>query len=160
MDGVLLIGEHGDYADNEIGQKLYPRKELFDKIVDVFRTSNRSVPVFCDKHLSWNFDWALEMDRTAREMGFLLLAGSSIPHCLRPRARSGKRLQSTAVVMNIMDSTVSNSHKQSLNHAPAANAVYDRLPRGKVRKSGASLIKIAGQYSSWKQHLRPLKPLP
>ena len=83
VDAVLLIGEHGDYADNEIGQKLYPRKELFDKIVDVFRTSNRSIPVFSDKHLSWNFDWALEMDRTAREMGFLLLAGSSIPHCLR-----------------------------------------------------------------------------
>src|SRR5262249_17331662 len=54
VDGVLLIGEHGDYPYNAKGQKLYPRYELFQKIVDVFRKSDRSVPVFCDKHLSYD----------------------------------------------------------------------------------------------------------
>ena len=56
VDAVLLIGEHGDYPVNEFGQKQYPRYELFSKIVDVFRRDGRSVPVFNDKHLSWNFD--------------------------------------------------------------------------------------------------------
>jgi hypothetical protein len=37
------------------------------------------VPVFNDKHLSWNWSWAAEMVQTAREMGFPLLAGSSLP---------------------------------------------------------------------------------
>ena len=64
-DAVLLIGEHGDYPWNELGQHLYPRKRLFDAVVEVFRASGRSVPVFCDKHYSWNFDWAREMFDTA-----------------------------------------------------------------------------------------------
>jgi hypothetical protein len=82
-DAVLLIGEHGEYPENEIGQKLYPRKELFDKIVAAFKEHGRAVPVFCDKFLSWNFDWAIEMDRTASDMGFILFSSSSIPLCKR-----------------------------------------------------------------------------
>lgn len=86
VDGVLLIGEHGDYPHNALGQHLYPRKEMFDAVVDVFRASGRSVPVFVDKHLSWNDTWAREMVRTAQDLGFALMAGSSLPYTL-PVAR-------------------------------------------------------------------------
>lgn len=79
VDGVLLIGEHGDYPYNEKGQKQYPRYELFQKIVEVFRKSGRGVPVFCDKHLSYDRTKAREMVATARQLGFPLLAGSSLP---------------------------------------------------------------------------------
>ncbi|MBL9128724.1 MAG: hypothetical protein JNL97_13805 [Verrucomicrobiales bacterium] len=79
VDGVLLIGEHGRYPVNERGQTLYPRYEYFRRIVDVYRRSGRSAPVFNDKHLSWNWDHAREMYDTAREMGFGLMAGSSLP---------------------------------------------------------------------------------
>ena len=79
VDGVLLIGEHGDYPYNEKGQKLYPRYEMFQKIVEVFRKSGRSVPVFCDKHLSYDRRKAREMVETARQVGFPLMAGSSLP---------------------------------------------------------------------------------
>src|SRR5258708_3709157 len=56
VDGVLLIGEHGDYPTNEKGQKLYPRYRFFMEITDVFRQTGRSVPIFNDKHLSYS--WA------------------------------------------------------------------------------------------------------
>jgi hypothetical protein len=79
VDGVLLIGEHGKYETNEKGQHLYPRYEFFREIVKVFRASGRSAPVFNDKHLSWRWDWSREMVDTAREMGFALMAGSSLP---------------------------------------------------------------------------------
>jgi hypothetical protein len=79
VDAVLLIGEHGDYPVNEIGQKQYPRYQLFKQIVDVFRADGSSTPVFNDKHLSWKFEWAKEMVDTAREMNFPFLAGSSLP---------------------------------------------------------------------------------
>src|SRR5262249_3784346 len=46
VDGVILIGEHGEYPVNDKAQTLYPRFEMFLKITDVFRQSGRSVPVF------------------------------------------------------------------------------------------------------------------
>jgi len=79
VDGVVLIGEHGDYPENEKGQKLYPRWELYRQIVEVFRTSGRAVPVYCDKHLSVDWEQAKWMVDVARELGFPLLAGSSLP---------------------------------------------------------------------------------
>jgi hypothetical protein len=79
VDGVLLIGEHGDYPYNDKGQKLYPRYELFQKIALVFKKSGRSVPVFNDKHLYYDHKKAQEMVQTARQLGFPLMAGSSLP---------------------------------------------------------------------------------
>ena len=79
VDGVVLVGEHGHYASNEKGQTRYPRYEFFQQIVKVFRDSGRAVPVFNDKHLSWNWDWAREMYDTSRRMGFAFMAGSSLP---------------------------------------------------------------------------------
>ena len=79
VDGVVLVGEHGRYPRNEKGQTQYPRYEFFQQIVKVFRDSGRSVPVFNDKHLSWNWEWAKEMYDTSRSMGFPFMAGSSLP---------------------------------------------------------------------------------
>lgn len=79
VDAVLVIGEHGDYPTNKLGQVLYPRYEFFKQVTDVFQKDGRSVPVFNDKHLSWNWDWAKEMVETSRKLGFPFLAGSSLP---------------------------------------------------------------------------------
>ncbi|MBV9227092.1 MAG: hypothetical protein JOY85_23905 [Acidobacteriaceae bacterium] len=79
VDGVVIVGEHGDYPKTPQGQVQYPRYRFFGETVKVFRDSGRSVPVFNDKHLSWNWPWAKEMYDTARSMGFPFLAGSSLP---------------------------------------------------------------------------------
>ncbi len=79
VDGVLLVGEHGQYGTNEKGQHLYPRYELFKQIAAVYRTSGRCAPVFNDKHLSWRWEWAREMYDISLEMGFAFMAGSSLP---------------------------------------------------------------------------------
>ena len=52
QDGVLLIGEHGDYGWNEKDQHLYPRKYFMEAITGWMSTAGKPVPVFCDKHLS------------------------------------------------------------------------------------------------------------
>ena len=69
VDGVVLIGEHGDYPENDKGQKLYPRWELFRQIVDVFGPADAPCRFFCDKHLSVAWDKAKWMV-VARELGF------------------------------------------------------------------------------------------
>jgi hypothetical protein len=79
IDAVLIIGEHGDYPTNKLGQKLYPRYEFFKQVAEVFRKDGRAVPVYNDKHLSWNWEWAKEMVATARQLHFPILAGSSLP---------------------------------------------------------------------------------
>ena len=50
LQGVALIGEHGDYPTNEKGQKLYPRYELMEQsstpiapIAELFRCSWTSI---------------------------------------------------------------------------------------------------------------------
>ena len=79
VDGVLLIGEHGDYAWNEKEQHLYPRKYFMEQICGVFATSGRAVPVFNDKHLSYNWHDAKWMYDRAAKLGAPFMAGSSLP---------------------------------------------------------------------------------
>jgi len=79
VDGVLLIGEHGDYAWNEKEQHLYPRKPFMEQICGVFATSGRAVPVFSDKHLSYNWHDAKWMFERAAQLGAPFMAGSSLP---------------------------------------------------------------------------------
>ena len=83
VDGVLLLLEHGDYPINERHQKLYPRFEYFEQIVEVFRHSGRAVPVFVDKHLCYDWPKAQQMYRWSREFEFPLMAGSSLPVTFR-----------------------------------------------------------------------------
>jgi len=79
VDGVLIVAEHGDYPINEKGQKLYPRRRLFEEVVKVFRASGRAVPVFVDKHLAYCWTDAKWMYDQSKELGFPLMAGSSVP---------------------------------------------------------------------------------
>ncbi|MCH8206250.1 MAG: hypothetical protein IH956_04525 [Chloroflexi bacterium] len=79
VDGVVLIGEHGDYAANERDRRLYPRRYLFEQICGVIAASGRSVPVFNDKHLAYNWADALWMYERARDLSVPFMAGSSLP---------------------------------------------------------------------------------
>ncbi len=99
VDAVLLIGEHGSYPVNAKAQMEYPRKQFFDQTVAVFRRSGRVVPVYCDKHLSYRWDWAKEMVDTARELKIPLMAGSSVPLAeRRPPLELPPRAQITEAV--------------------------------------------------------------
>jgi len=83
VDAVIFIGEHGEYPTNEAGQKLYPRFEMFSKILDVFERNGLGVPTFFDKHLSFSWEKAKLMYDRSRKLGFPFLAGSSIPLTVR-----------------------------------------------------------------------------
>ena len=77
VDAVLIIGEHGKYPRNELGQTQYPRYEFFKQVTEVFRKDGRTAPVFNDKHLSWKWAWAREMVETARMIICCSLVGGA-----------------------------------------------------------------------------------
>lgn len=79
VDGVIIIGEHGDYPRNHKGQVLYPRYEFFQEVVKVFEKDGRAVPVFNDKHLSYSWQKAARMVADSKRLKFPFLAGSSLP---------------------------------------------------------------------------------
>ncbi len=83
VDGVVFVGEHGNFPTNDVGQKLYPRHELFMQILDVYAKNGRAVPAFFDKHLSYSWPKAKELHERARTLGVPWFAGSSIPLSVR-----------------------------------------------------------------------------
>jgi len=83
VDGVLLMAEQGKYPVNEKGQILYPRYRFYRQVMEVYRQSQKTVPLFCDKHLSYDWEKAKWMYDQARELRFPLMAGSCIPFTWR-----------------------------------------------------------------------------
>src|SRR5262249_50415874 len=77
-EGVLLIGEPGNYPRNEKGQILSPRFELYGQVVAAFRMTGRTCRVFNDKPLSYDFARARQMTAWAQELRFPFMAGSSL----------------------------------------------------------------------------------
>ena len=83
VDGVVIVAEHGNYPTNLKGQWMLPRWWIYQQVMKVFEQSGRAVPVFNDKHLSWNWDEAKWMYDKSRELKFPLTGGSSIPAYFR-----------------------------------------------------------------------------
>ena len=79
VDAILTILEDDDYPRNDKGQILLPAFDFFQQCVQVFESEGRAVPYFNHKSLSFSFQQAQMMVRTAERLKFPLLAGSSLP---------------------------------------------------------------------------------
>jgi hypothetical protein len=79
VDGVIIVGEHGVYDENEFGQQLYPRRRFFEAAVAAMVSAGKFVPIFNDKHLDQRFVDAKWMVDTAARLGIPMLAGSTLP---------------------------------------------------------------------------------
>ena len=155
VDAVLLIAEHGDYPTNQKGQKLYPRYEFFQQIVDVFRQDGTAVPVFNDKHLSYSFEKAQRMVLASKELQFPFLAGSSLPVTFRlpPLELPINCVLEDAVMIGIGGSDAMDYH--------ALEAMQCMVERRRGGETGVRAVQLiegnevwrAGRDSRWSRRL-------
>jgi hypothetical protein len=144
VDGVVIIGEHGDYPVNEKGQIQYPRYEFFQECIQVFEADGRSVPIFNDKHLSYSFEKASKMVADARRLGFPLLAGSSLPVTWRlppVEVPLGARIEE-ALMVGVGGSDPMDYH--------ALEAMQSMLERRKGGETGVRAVQLIEGPEVWK----------
>lgn len=79
VDGIAVVGEHGDYPRSALGNFKYPRKRYFDEITRVFRDTGRVVPLFNDKYLAYDWADARSIYEASRAEKIPFLCGSTLP---------------------------------------------------------------------------------
>jgi len=107
VDGVILGAADGKYPVSEIGKTQYPKRRLFEQVVDVFEKSGRVVPVFLDKNIADNWEDTKWTYDKCREMSIPTMAGSVLPVVWRkPPAdveRGGKLRQIVGTTYHTLD---------------------------------------------------------
>ena len=83
VDGVIYVGEHGDFPYNRLHQKMYPRLNYLEQIFRVFDASKKSVPLFTDKALSYSWLDSMWIYNRGKELNVQMMAGSSAPYWWR-----------------------------------------------------------------------------
>ena len=155
VDGVLIIGEHGNYPRNAKGQVLYPRYEFFKEVSRVFEHDGRSVPVFNDKHLSYSFAKAKEMVELCRRLDFPFLAGSSLPVTWRLPA---VELPLGGVIEDALMVGVGESDPMDYHALEAMQCMLERRRGGETGVKAVQLVNgdavwAAGEQGRWSKEL-------
>jgi len=83
VEGVIIVGELGDYPCNEIGQTLYPRRAFFEECLQVMLAYDRIVPVFTDKGFAIvreDIEWVYDQ---VKRHHIPFMSSSVVPYCPR-----------------------------------------------------------------------------
>lgn len=83
VDGVVIIGEHGNYPRTPRGNVMYPRWKWFDAVTATMKQDGRVIPVMHDKYFAYDWDDARRVYDRIREMKIPYFGGSSLPHTWR-----------------------------------------------------------------------------
>ncbi len=79
VDGIAVIGEHGNYPRTSRGNFMYPRKRYFDEITRAFESKGRIVPLLNDKYFAYEWADAKAMADRVRAMKIPFACGSTVP---------------------------------------------------------------------------------
>ncbi len=143
VDGVLLIGEHGDYPRSPTGNTQYPKRRFWDETVDVFRRSGRTVPVFMDKHLADNWQDAKAIYDEAQALDIPLMAGSSVPLTWREPATDVRR---NAELEEIVVITYGSTDSYGFHALEVAQALAEQRQGG---ETGIVLVQCLTNEAVW-----------
>lgn len=141
VDAVLLIAEQGTYPFNDKRQELYPRYEWFQRIAQVMKDSGRTVPVFNDKHLSYDRRKAQEMVATAKRLQIPLMAGSSLPVTYR---RPELELPLGAKIREAVVASRGEFERYGIHALEALQAMLERRHKGEAQQGVRAVTCLKG----------------
>jgi hypothetical protein len=79
VDGVAVIGEHGNYPRTPRGNFTYPRYKHFQQVTKVMEDDGRVTPLLNDKYFAYEWSDAVKMYDRVRTMRIPFMAGSTLP---------------------------------------------------------------------------------
>ncbi|MBM3783930.1 MAG: hypothetical protein FJW30_06185 [Acidobacteria bacterium] len=79
VDGVAIIGEHGDYPRTRRGNIQYPRKKRFDEVMHFFDRHGKGLPLMNDKYYAYEWADAKSMYDQVKARRIPFFCGSSLP---------------------------------------------------------------------------------
>lgn len=88
VDGVAVIGEHGEYPKTPRGNVMYPRKKRFDEVTAVYQKNGRVLPLMNDKYFAYDWADAKAMYDRVKQDHIPFFCGSSLPLTWRRPALS------------------------------------------------------------------------
>ncbi len=143
VDGVAIIGEHGNYPFNSRGQHLYPRREFYEQVAKVMEADRHVAPIFVDKHLSYSWENASWMYETARRMKIPLMAGSTVSLTRRvpPLQLDGRTALDEAIVVGSGDTEAYGFH--------ALEALQAIVERRKGAETGVASVQAVQGARVW-----------
>lgn len=79
VDGVAVIGEHGNYPRTARGNFSYPRFKHFQQVTKVMEADGRVTPLMNDKYFAYEWADAVKMYERVKAMKIPFMAGSTLP---------------------------------------------------------------------------------
>ena len=144
VDGIAVIGEHGQYPRSRLGNFQYPRKRYFDEITRAFADRTRSVPLFNDKYLAYEWTDARSMYDRVRASGIPFLCGSTLPWTWR---RPPIELPPSAEFEELVAVSYSDLEEHAYHAIELLQSVAERRKGG---ETGVAQIRYAEGDEVWR----------
>jgi hypothetical protein len=144
VDGIAVIGEHGQYPRTPLGNFQYPRKRYFDEIMRVFEERRRPVPLFNDKYLAYDAGDARAMYDRVRALRIPFLCGSTLPWTWR---RPALDLPRAAEFEELLAVSYSDLEEHAYHAIELLQSVAERRKGG---ETGVAQVRYAEGDEAWR----------
>ena len=144
VDGIAIIGEHGNYPRNARGNSMYPRWKHFDQATTAMLAAGKVVPIYHDKYFAYDWADALKIYRRVRERHIPFMAGSTVP-------LSWQRPPLAFPAGGELEEVVAVSYSDLEEHAyHAVEMMQSVIERRKGGETGVSTVRCVEGPDVWK----------
>lgn len=144
VDGVAIIGEHGNYPRTPRGNFMYPRWRHFDQVTTVMREDQRVVPLFSDKYFAYEWPDAERLWQRVQQMKIPFMAGSSLPRTWR---RPPLEFQAGIELEEVMAVSFSDLEEHAYHAVELMQAMAERRKGG---ETGVASIRCVEGEEVWR----------